>query len=321
MDHEFERVAQYVTSRVPTARPQDTVRDTLAGLHGCAFDSVRSVYVLDEAGRLAGTVALTDALARPQDVALAELMEPDPPSAPQDMDREDAASLAIREGLAAVPVVDAKGAFLGIFPPRAIMDVLRQEHLEDLHHMVGIWQHTERARQALLSPPLGRARYRLPWLIVGLVGSMLATTLVAQFEHTLKAQIAVAFFIPAIVYLADAVGTQSEAVAVRGISLTKARIGRLLAGELTVGLVMGLTLAILTGLFAAVTYSQVDLALAVAAAVLFASAVATSIGLFLPWLFSQAGWDPALGSGPIATIIQDVLSLVIYFAAVTAILG
>jgi magnesium transporter len=186
--------------------------------------------------------------------------------------------------------------------------------------MAGIWHHSDEARRALVAPPLQRARYRLPWLILGLVGSMLAAALVAQFESVLRAQIAVAFFIPAIVYLADAVGTQSEAVAVRGLSLTEAGIGRLLAGEITAGILMGAILAILAGAFIIVVFDQLDLALAVATSLLCACTIATGLGLCLPWVFARAGWDPAFASGPVGTIIQDVLSLLIYFGATSAIL-
>ncbi|NIR30395.1 MAG: magnesium transporter, partial [Gammaproteobacteria bacterium] len=156
------------------------------------------------------------------------------------------------------------------------------------------------------------------WLLIGLVGSMLGATLVAQFERTLQAQLALAYFIPAIVYLADAVGTQSEAVAVRGLSLTRVGIGRLLLGELSTGVLMGLALALLAGLFSMAAFTQASLALSVAISLLAACAVATSIGLLLPWLFARASWDPALASGPVATIIQDVLSLMIYFAVASA---
>lgn len=72
-------------------------------------------------------------------------------------------------------------------------------------------------------------RHRLPWLLVGLAGSALATAAMAGFESTFSRQLAVAFFVPGIVYLADAIGTQSEAIAVRGLSLTRAGIGHLLA--------------------------------------------------------------------------------------------
>jgi magnesium transporter len=237
-----------------------------------------------------------------------------------DLDREAAASLAIKEALAVVPVIDDRGRFLGVFPSRAIMAVLREEHLEDLHHMAGIWHHTDEARKALEAPPIRRARYRLPWLVVGLGGSLLATALVAQFERVLEAQIAVAFFIPAIVYLADAVGTQSEAVAIRGLSLTDAGIARLLLGEIAAGVLIGLILALLAGAFTVVALDEPRLALAVGTSLLAACTIATSLGLCLPWAFARAGWDPAHASGPIGTIVQDVLSLAIYFGVASMVL-
>lgn len=86
--------------------------------------------------------------------------------------------------------------------------------------MVGILGKSEAAKAALTAPPYRRAFYRLLWLLVGMAGS--ATMMMTRFESALAAHIAVAFFIPAIVYLADAVGTQSEAVAVRGLSLSGA---------------------------------------------------------------------------------------------------
>lgn len=64
-----------------------------------------------------------------------------------------------------------------------------------------------------------------------------------------------------------------------------------------------------------------DLALAVAVAVALsgASMVATGLGLLLPWGLTRLGLDPAYGSGPLATIVQDLLSLLIYFGCVTAV--
>jgi magnesium transporter len=320
MDNPIGHVYDYVTDAVPTAKAADTVGEILRGLPGRRFDSVHSVYVIDEQDSLVGVASLADLLAGPQESPVGALMQRNPACVRADVDREEAASLAIKADLAAVPVVDDASRFLGVFPPRAIMAVLRDEHLEDLHHMAGIWHHSEAAREALQAQPLTRVRYRLPWLAVGLLGSLLATSLVAQFEQVLEAQIAVAFFIPAIVYLADAVGTQSEAVAVRGLSLTDTGIGRLLAGEVSAGALMGVVLAVLAGAFTIVVFGELDLAVTVGASLLAACTIATALGLGLPWVFAQAGWDPALASGPVGTIVQDVLSLLIYFGAASAML-
>lgn len=170
--------------------------------------------------------------------------------------------------------------------------------------------------RALEAPAIRRARDRLPWLLVGLLGSMLATFVVSRFEQALAARVAIAFFVPGLVYLADAIGTQTEAVAVRGLSFSNAPLRVLLAGELKAGLLIGLILGVLVLPAVWVVFSDLRLAVAVAFALFAAGGVATSIGLFLPWLLSQAGHDPAFGSGPVATIIQDVLSLLIYFTVI-----
>jgi magnesium transporter len=150
---------------------------------------------------------------------------------------------------------------------------------------------------------------------------MIAAVVVSRFERVLEGNLAIAFFVPAIVYLADAIGTQTEAIAVRGLSLSRLPLRRLLAGELRTGLLIGVTLAALAFPLVALTVGDARLAAAVSSAIVVAGGVATSVGLMLPWFLQRMGSDPALGSGPVATIVQDVLSLVIYFAIASVIMG
>jgi magnesium transporter len=199
------------------------------------------------------------------------------------------------------------------------MDILRREHVEDLHRLAGITRESADARNALEEAPLRRARHRLPWLVVGLGGSMVATFIVARFETTLAVKPELAFFIPGLVYLADAIGTQSEAVAVRGLSLSHVGIGRLIGSELRTGLLIGMVLALLAFPMIWLAFGEPRLAAAVTLALAGASVVASVLGLALPWLLARTGSDPAYGSGPLATIVQDVLSLLIYFVCVSVI--
>jgi magnesium transporter len=196
------------------------------------------------------------------------------------------------------------------------MAILRGEHIEDLHRLAGIQRENAQARHAIEAPPTRRARDRLPWLLVGFLGSFLATFVMSRFEHLLEARLAVAFFVPGIVYLADAIGTQTEAIAVRGLSLSRASLRHLLAGELRTGSLIGAVLGALSFPAVWLAFQDVWLALAVALAILTAGMTATTIGLLFPWVLASAGKDPAFGSGPVATIIQDVLSLLIYFMVV-----
>jgi magnesium transporter len=59
----------------------------------------------------------------------------------------------------------------------------------------------------------------LPWLFLGLLGAIIAADIVGAFERRLEEHVLLAFFIPGIVYLADAVGTQTEALVIRGLSV------------------------------------------------------------------------------------------------------
>lgn len=153
---------------------------------------------------------------------------------------------------------------------------------------------------------------------LGVMGSALATATMAGFEATLASNIAVAFFVPGIVYLADAIGTQSEAIAVRGLSLSRSGIGHLLAGELRTGMLIGACLGLISFVPVWAILREPQLAAAVATAIFAAGTVAAALGLLLPWWLARSGRDPAFGAGPLATVIQDILSILVYFAVVRA---
>jgi magnesium transporter len=299
----------------------EPVGGVIADIRAATNADVATVYVLDENRRLAGQVGITALLLAQPEIEIRALMTDVVTRVGPDVDQEHAASIAIAQRAVALPVVDDQGRLLGVLPAEALMEVLRAEHLEDLHRLSGVARDQQVAREAIEAPPMRRARNRLPWLLVGLAGSAAATMVMAGFEATLQASLAVAFFVPGIVYLADAIGTQTEAAAVRGLSLTKEPLSQLVGGELRVGLLMGVALAAITLPAVWLALGDPNLALAVAGAVLCAGAMATTIGLVLPWVLWRLGKDPADGSGPLATVIQDVLSIVIYLTIVTILVG
>lgn len=312
-----ETSAEHVVAPALVARADDTAGALRARLQREARHDWSLVCVTDAAQRLLGTLGAAELLALPDDARLGSAAHPRPPSVPPGADQERMASVALHHGATAMPVVDDAGRLVGVVGPERLMQILRREHVEDLHRLAGIRRETASARQALEEPPLRRARHRLPWLLVGLLGSIVATAVVAGFESALAAKPALAFFVPGLVYLADAIGTQTEATAVRGLSLSHAGLGRLIGGELRTGALIGGVLALLALPLMWIAFGELRLALAVALALAGASLVASLLGLMLPWLLSRLGTDPAYGSGPVATIIQDVLSLLIYFGCVS----
>lgn len=315
-----ESAAHHLHARVPRASPDTTVGALLHAIQGREFDATALVCICDEEGRLIGGLSLGSVLALAPDARLGDAMTAPIASVHPDDDQERVASIALHHRLEAVPVVDDNGFLLGIVPPASLLSILRREHIEDIHRLAGIRRESAIARHAMRAPPVRRARDRLPWLLVGLAGSVVATMVMSTFERALEAHLAIAFFVPGLVYLADAIGTQTEAIAVRGLSLSHTRLAPLLGPELRTGLLIGAVLGSIVFALVWLGFGQVKLAIAVSTAVLFAGAVATTIGLVLPWALAHAGSDPALGSGPLATVIQDVLSLLIYFGVVSLLL-
>ena len=305
---------------VATALPGATVRETIDGLLGHRFDCLEHVHVLDAGGRLIGLVPLIRLLAAQEDSRLEDIMEADPPTAGRTLSQDKLVMLARRHRIAAPPVVDREGRLLGCVPPDAVIEIAGRMHAQDISRLAGILHQEEPAHHALEAPPWRRVLNRLPWLLLGLVGSAVATMMMAGFEERLSGQIAVAFFIPAIVYLADAVGTQTEALVVRGLSFNAPRLSRLLTGEVAAGSMIGAMLGAIALPLAYIGFGDGRLALAVALAIFVAGSLATLCGLLFPWVLWRAGLDPAFGSGPVATVVQDVLSLLIYFWIVQLIL-
>ena len=155
--------------------------------------------------------------------------------------------------------------------------------------------------------------HRLPWLIVGLIGGTAATIIASKFETVLASRVEIAFFIPVIVYMADALGTQTETIFVRNMGRGKINLSAYLFKEMILGVVVGSAFGLFSGLFAWAYFGAFDIALAVAIAMTITMAIAPLVALLVSVGLYKEHKDPALGGGPFTTIIQDLLSIVIYF--------
>jgi magnesium transporter len=218
-----------------------------------------------------------------------------------------------------VAVVDDTGHFLGFIPPPRTLAVLLWEHEEDLARLGGFQHNALAARQASLARVGRRFLQRMPWLLLGLVGAMAAAALVGSFEEQLQRNVLIAFFLPGIVYMADAVGTQTETLLIRGLSVG-VTIRRVAGRELLTGVLVGATVAAAFYPLAFWIWGSADVALAAALSLLAACSTATLVAMALPYLFTQLGMDPAFGSGPLGTVVQDLLSILIYLVVSSALL-
>lgn len=317
-------IDSYMVTDVPLCRPGTTGAALQAMLVGSPYASAADVAVCEHvdtsAHRLLGLIPLENALAAQPDDLAADLMDPDPPVVAPGVDQEAAAWKAAHHGESSLAVVASDGTFRGLVPPARLLTVLLAEHDEDLARLGGFLSSSASARHAMDEPMAARLWHRLPWLVLGLLGSAVAAMLVRGFEEELAADVRLAFFIPGIVYMADAVGTQTEALVIRGLSVGVA-IGGVFRLEVLTGLFVGLMLGMLSVPAVWLVLGSAELAITVSLSLVAACAVATIVAMSLPWLMSRLGRDPAFGSGPLATVVQDLLSLLIYFAIAGVIMG
>lgn len=162
--------------------------------------------------------------------------------------------------------------------------------------------------------------HRLPWLGIGLVGGALAAVVSSRFESLLASNISLVFFIPVIVYMADAVGTQTETIYIRNAARKKIIFSIYLIKETLAGLLMGSIFGSSLGLFALWWFNSTTVALTVGLAMFLTIATAPPTALLVSKFLQKEKTDPALGAGPFTTILQDLMSLGIYFLIASAII-
>jgi len=312
----FETAAEHSAAVVPVAALGDSMAVIRRALWGRRFDTAAAVAVLDQ-GRLMGLIRMEDLIAAPDDLLATAVMDRNPPVVQPGVDQEKAAWEAVRHGEATLAVVDEDGTFQGLIPPPRMLAVLLWEHDEDMARLGGFQHDATAARQASTDRVARRFLRRMPWLLLGLVGALAAAALVGSFEEQLKRNVLIAFFLPGIVYMADAVGTQTETLLIRGLSLG-VPIRRVVWRELLTGVLVGATVAMAFYPLAVLAWGDVRVALAAALSLLAACSIATVVAMALPYLFTRIGKDPAFGSGPLGTVVQDLLSIVIYFAISSA---
>ena len=303
---------------VPVADSHETVGVVRESLARGSFASVTDLVVVRD-GRFVGLVPVETLLAADSETPVGRLLEAEPVILLEGADQEQAVRRVAAAGGRSIAVVDAEGRFRGLLPPERLLAVLAAEHDEDLARLSGYLTTTAAARAASEERVSRRLWHRLPWLGLGLAGAMASAGIVASFEDALRDEVLLAVFVPAVVYMADAVGTQTEAIVIRGLAVgTSLRNIARPRGDH--GLVIGALLGALFFPFALAIWGNERVAASVALALLASCSIATIVAMGLPYLLARLGRDPAFGSGPLATVIQDLLSIVVYFSIATALL-
>jgi len=269
------------------------------------------IYFVDENEKLVGVISERELFQAPLNVEASEIMNRKITKVSSDTDQEKVTILAINNHLKTIPVVNKENKFLGAVPSRAIFNILHHEHVEDFLKVAGI--HSLPA-QALTGSTTVLIRARVPWLIFGLLGGLLAVEIIELFETPLKAHFILVSFIPLMVYLASALGTQTQTLFIRNLAIRKLNIKKYLLKELKIGLGISFILGTLLFTISFFWFKKFFISLILGLSMLFTGMAAIFVPILTVYFLDKLKKDPAIGSGPFATILQDILSLAIYFS-------
>ena len=187
------------------ALPEDkTVADAVELLRGLDedFESVRYVYLSDEDNKLSGVVTLNALIVAQPETPLADICTREVITASPEDDQEDVAEDIAKYNLLAMPVVADDGHLLGIVTVDDALDVLEEEHAEDLQIAGGIASDDESAHGGDLLWLLRRNAWFFIWMVgVGLFVTL--SYLTPAFQAPLSEMLLVCSALPIALVLAD----------------------------------------------------------------------------------------------------------------------
>ena len=277
------------------------------------------VYVVDAVGRLVGNIPLKNLILSRSDNKVSQVMETNVVSVKPNVDQEEVANIAKRYDLVSIPVTDEDDVLIGRITFDDVVDVIEEEASEDIQRMAGISDEEEFRETSAFRI----MRVRLPWLLVGFVGQIVAAFILQHFEASMKQIIAAAFFIPIIMAMGGNSGIQSSTIMVRGMAtgeISVYRIGRRVLREVLVALMNGVVCGALILTVVAVWLDSLNFGIIIAVAMLAVIVNASLSGAVIPVILRKFDIDPAIATGPFITTSNDVVGLLIYFFLITTFL-
>jgi magnesium transporter len=279
-------------------------------------ENVYYLWVIDDFGRLVGVISLKDLVLEPRERKISDIMNPEVISVHVNTDQEEVARLVGKYDLVNIPVVDEHHRLVGRITHDDIIDVIQEEVDEDISLMAGVIDQEISEVSALKI-----SRARLPWLIAGLFGGILAAAVIVQFKSSLEKIIALSFFFPVVMAMGGNTGTQAATVVVRGLAtgdISLVNIGKRLWVEIKVAIVNGLICGVLFGVIVGVWLSDYGLGCVVAISLVIIILNSGFIGSAVPLALKRLNIDPALATGPFVTTSNDIFSLLVYLGLVTS---
>lgn len=307
---------RYILTKVPVFKKENTIKEVLAVLEkkSPVYECMDYIYVNDSQKKLIGVVSVKDLFNDAKSTSLERIMKTKLATVSPQTEIEKAAHLALTHNLKAMPVVES-GKLVGVVSSRKIMSIVNRALKADILHFAGIHHSHLDFENSMEIPLIQAMKHRLLWLLTGLAGAMLIAAYIGFFEKTLGKYLILAAFVPAIVYASGALGVQMQTVLVRDLAILGRGLNfrKYLRKQMTIAFLNAVIIGAIMYLAIRFFWGQQIIALVIAIAAFISLIVTSFSALIITLLIKRFRFDPALGSGPIATMISDMTSVVVYF--------
>jgi magnesium transporter len=318
-----DAVGNQLSIRVPLVSPRKTIGEIKLLLPELAqqSDSINYIYVIKPKNRLIGVISVKELARHADNTEIKKVMVKDLVVSHPQVKKNRVAHLAIKHNIKAVPIVDDKNHFLGVLSSDKILAILYHEYRQYTYRHAGIMDLPDSFKTILDKPLIQVFLSRISWIVIGLIGGVFAAQIIEQFESILAAKLALASFIPLIVYISGAVGGQTQTFLIRDIAFNPdLSVAKYVFKQFFITGLIGMVCGLLVLGLVTIFWQSVFLGLVIGLATFSAISSSTIIAVFVPYILFKFKQDPASGSGPFATIIQDLLSIYIYFAIASALI-
>lgn len=288
-------------------------------------ETIYYIYVVDDEEKLVGVLSLRELIIARDANIVEDLMSENIISVYVDENREEAVRLVSKYNLIAIPVVDRQEKLKGIITVDDIIDVMEEEATEDMYKFAGSSEHerevAEKENPTLREQIISALRGRLPWLIITLVGGLLASLILSNLDYIMNPVYApLVFFIPVVIGMGGNIGTQSSSVTVITLSNKDLNFSNVVR-EGIVGIITGLLCSIITGIVIYFVMRKLDIVLIVSISLFINMVLGATIGAFMPVLLKKMDADPSTVSSPIISTALDITGIAVYFIITTALLS
>lgn len=306
-------------------------------------ETVYTIFIIDKKRNLLGTLDLDDLVFAEPEVPIKDIMNHNYQIVHTAMSQQEVANVVRRYSLGAIGVLNSDERLSGVITVDDIIDVLSEESAEDIARLgrVGSLQNSY-----LDTGVFKLALKCLPWILVLLVLGVFSAMVLDKFQQRLLMLPVLSAFIPMVMGTGGNSSNQSIALMVRGLALEEFKprdYFKILWKEIRVALIVAGVVALFVTFWVVfemyvhiVTYPDPSIIDALSNGTIFwmrfrvggsiglslfiTVIISKIIGVSLPLLSAAFKRDPALASGPIATTVLDVVSLLVFFAVCILIL-